>query len=101
MSPNTTYDGVSRLYAAAQSAQYGKKDLRRALEIYRGIVTTHPESQEAQYSRSQIRSIVASVVPELEYLQAQVELAFAHLDSSDQPEAGLMPVLSLHSEQAP
>ncbi len=66
-------------YAAAHAAHYGTKDLGRALELYQDIVTAHPNSQEAGYSRSQIQNIVKSVVPKQELLDAQADLARAHV----------------------
>jgi hypothetical protein len=39
----------------------------------------HPETQEAEYSRSQIQNIVSTVVPNQELFDAQVELALGHL----------------------
>lgn len=70
-------------YAAAHEAHYGTKDLRGALELYKGIVVEHPDSQEAGYSLSQIQNIVNVVVPKEELFDAQVGLASAHLSPSN------------------
>lgn len=73
-------------YAAAHAAHYGSKDLRGALDLYRDVIATHPNTQEAGYSRSQIQNIVTSVVPKQALFDVQVDLAIAHCaheDSSD------------------
>jgi hypothetical protein len=77
MKNDTGLTEASRQYAAAYSAHYGTKNLRQALEFYKGIVAAHPDSQEAGYSRSQIQNIVTSVVPKKELLDAGVDLALA------------------------
>jgi hypothetical protein len=64
-------------YAAAHAAHYTEKNLHRALELYKGIVTAHPDAPEAGYSHSQIKNIVNTVVPKQDLLDAQVELALA------------------------
>lgn len=66
-------------YTAAHEAHYKAKDLGEALRLYRDVMNAHPESQEAEYSRSQIQNIVSSVVPKEELFEAQVELALAHV----------------------
>ena len=69
---------ASRKYAAAYSAQYTEKDLRRALPLYRSLVTEHPDTPEAGYAQTQLYTIVKSVVPAQALLEAQIELAFDH-----------------------
>jgi hypothetical protein len=71
---------AGRQYEAAHAAHYTAKDLRHALEIYTDITAAHPETREAEYSRGQIDNIVKSVVSKQEFLDAQVKLAFAHLE---------------------
>ena len=77
---------ASRQYAAAHAAHYETKDLREALELYRGIVAAHPDAQEARYSRSQIQNIIKEVVPEQELFEAQVGMAMAHFGGDRQQE---------------
>jgi hypothetical protein len=77
---------ASRQYAAAYAAHYETKDLREALELYRGILAAHPDTQEAGYSRSQIQNIVKKVVPENELFEAQVGMAMAHFGGDRQQE---------------
>lgn len=50
-------------YADAYEKHYGQKDQHGALLAYKGIVTEHPDSREAGYSRSQIQNIMRNVVP--------------------------------------
>ena len=85
-------------YAAAHAAHYTTKDLREALELYAGIMAAHPNTQEAGYSRSQIQNIVNAVVPKQEFLDAQVDLALAHLEHGDQPDVSPAPITPLASE---
>jgi len=66
-------------YEAAYSAHYKMKNLQEALELYKDVLTTHPGTQEAGYSRAQIRNIVKSVVPEQDLLDAEMKLALAIL----------------------
>lgn len=75
-------------YAAAHAAHYVAKDLREALQLYRGIIAEHPDSQEAGYSRSQIQNIVNAVVPKEELLDARIEQVLARFDD-DQQEAAV------------
>ena len=67
-------------YATAHAAHYRTKDLTEALDLYTGIMAGHPDSQEAQYSRTQIQNIVRQLIPRQELLDSQVALARAHLD---------------------
>ncbi len=70
---------ASRAYDKAHDAHYAIKDLHQALELYNGVLAEHPDTQEAEYSRTQMQNIVKSVVPTKDLLAAQVELALAHL----------------------
>ena len=65
-------------YAAAYAEHYMTKDLPKALQLYKGVITIHPKTQEAEYSRTQIYNIMKAVVPKEKLLDAQLELAFAH-----------------------
>lgn len=66
-------------YAAAHTAHYATKDLPKALALYRGVMASHPNTREAGYAHAQIQNIVNSVVPDLELLDVQADLAFSHL----------------------
>ena len=74
----TTHPALTKAgeqYAKAYSTHHRTKALPEALEFYRGVMTAHPETPEAGYSRSQINNIVNSVVPEQTLLDAHVALA--------------------------
>jgi hypothetical protein len=86
---------AGRQYIAAQEAQYETKDLHEALDLYRALVAAHPNAQEAEYSRTQIRNIVKRVVPSKRLLDAQVELALDHLKDGAVPNVGSDPVMLL------
>lgn len=80
----TLVKDAGTLYAAAYAAHYTAKDLHKALEIYRSIMATYPDTPEAGYSRSQIQHIANAVVPKQKLLDAQVELALACFEHGDQ-----------------
>lgn len=73
-------------YAAAHAAHYETKDLREALELYKGILATHPDTREAGYSRSQILNIVKEVAPERKIFEALVGVARVHFGGDRQQE---------------
>ena len=73
---------AAQQYAAAHRRHYETKDLRRALELYAGIIAAHSDTREAGYSRSQIQNIVRTVVPKQELFNAQVGLASAYLEQA-------------------
>lgn len=72
---------ASKQYAEAYAIHYKTKDLRKALELYKGIMAEYPNTKEAEYSQAQIQNIVKSVVPNQRLLDAQVELARTYLGS--------------------
>ena len=80
MRDETTVAEAGQQYAAAHAAHYTTKDLQDALGLYQDVMVAHPDTPEAEYSRSQIQNIAHSVVPKQELLDAQVELALAHLE---------------------
>lgn len=71
---------AAKQYAAAHEAQYVTKDLYVALGLHRDVVAAHPNTKEAEYSRTQIQNIVNDVVPEQVLLENQVGLALAYLE---------------------
>ena len=77
---------ASRAYDKAHTAHYATKDLHQALGLYWVVMATHPDTLEAEYSRTQMQNIVKSVVPTEELLAAQIELTIAHL-GADGPSA--------------
>lgn len=92
------FTDAGRLYAAAYTAQYKERNLRVALQLYLNVIASHPGDSEAVYSRMQIQNIINAVVPQKELLDAQVELAVAHLEHDGPPEAGRLPVRQLAPE---
>ncbi len=74
--PETTDAG--RQYAAAYAAHYTERDLPGALRLYVNLIASHPDGQEATFSRWQVQNIVNAVVPKQELFDAQVNLAAAH-----------------------
>ena len=66
-------------YAVAHAAHYKTKDLHEALGLYEGVMAAHPDSHEAEYSRTQIQNIAKSVVPKQELLDAEMAMTRAHL----------------------
>ncbi len=68
-------------YAGAYAAHYTTKDLHKAIDLYKAIMAAHPNTKEAEYSRTQIQNIAKSVVPNERLLDAQVELALTCLRS--------------------
>jgi hypothetical protein len=65
-------------YAVAHAAHYETKALREALELYKGVLAAHPDTQEAGYARAQIQNIIKEVIPEQELFEAQVGRAMIH-----------------------
>jgi hypothetical protein len=94
MKNETAPTEVSQRYAAAHAAHYETKDLREALELYKGVLAAHPDTQEAGYSRSQIQNIIKEVVPERELFETQVGMAMAHF-GGDRQQEGLASVTSV------
>ena len=88
-----------RQYVAAYTVHYTKANLREALELYMDIIGSHPNTQEAEYSRSQIQNIVNNVVPKQELLDAQVELARAHLGRNGSTDVEPAPVTPVSSDE--
>lgn len=80
MSIDVATTEAGQRYASAYAAHYKTKDLSVALELYTAVTTSYPDTQEAEYARSQIQNIVKSVVPKQILLDAHVELIRAHFE---------------------
>jgi hypothetical protein len=89
---------AGRQYAAAYAAQYTQHDLPAALQLYLNLMGSHPDTPEASNSRTQVQNIVNAVVPQEELLDAQIELAHAHLGKASQPETEQIPHKTLASQ---
>ena len=74
-------------YWAAYAAHYKERDLPRALELYLKVIASHPFTEEANHSRDQVQNIINTVVPQEGLLDAQIELAVAHLEHEGPPDA--------------
>ncbi len=98
MRHDTELSDAGRQYAAACDAHYTRHDLPGALRLYMTIVASQPDAQEAGYARTQVQNIANAVVPKQELLDAQVELALAHLENDGAPAAERIPV-SLHGTE--
>jgi hypothetical protein len=86
---------VGRQYAEAYAAHYTGDDLPVALQLYRKVVASHPDTLEAGYARTQVHNIVTAVVPRQELLDADVQLALARLEQAVPADAKRSPVLPL------
>ena len=67
-----------KLYMEAYDMHYSTGDLRKALELYKKVINTYPNSHEEEYSRTQIYNIVKKIVPQKELQDAEFELALSH-----------------------
>lgn len=76
---------AARNYAIAFAIHYVQEDLLAALRAYDQVIEHHPASPEADYSRAQMRNIVARVVPARELLASEVEAARRRLTPSGTP----------------
>ena len=81
MSDDGSLAEAARAYKAAYAAQYFQRDLAVAPQLYERLTALHPCAREARYSRTQLQNIADAVVSEQDRLDAQIELAFAHLES--------------------
>ena len=97
MRNDTELTEAGRQYAAAYAAQYKDRNLRAALQLYKQILASHSGAEEATYSRMQVQNIVNTVVPQQEFLDAQIELALAHVGDGGPSDAGRTPVRPLVS----
>ena len=89
---------AGREYATAYAAHYTGRDLPVALQLYMKVIASHPDTQEATYSRAQVHNIVNSVVPRQELLDAEIRLARSHFEHGDQPDTRRNPVRPLAPE---
>jgi hypothetical protein len=101
MRDDTNQEKAALHYAAAHAAHYKTKDLQEALELYTSVMSAHPDTPEAGYSRTQIQNIAKSVVPQQELLDAQRELILAHIKQEAPPFVGPAPSSPLASAELP
>jgi hypothetical protein len=79
---------ANQQYAAAYAVHYTGRDLPLALQLYRKLMASHPNAQEANYSRMQVQNIVNAVVPKQELLDAQIKLVLVHFEHDGLLDAG-------------
>jgi hypothetical protein len=83
---NTKLTEAGQQYATAYDAHYTTKDMYKAFKLYGRIIATHPDTDEAGYSRSQVQNIVNAVVPKQKVMDALVELALTHFEQDVPPD---------------
>ncbi len=71
----------SEQYTVAYESHYVDQNLREALDRYVALIDMHPNSVEADYSRTQIQNIAKAVVPEDEILCSLVQLVRKRFES--------------------
>ena len=89
---------ASQQYAAAYAAHYTRHDLPLALKLYRTLMASHPNAQEAGYARTQVQNIVNTVVSKPELMAAEVKLVLAHFERDGLLDAGQLPETPLSEE---
>jgi hypothetical protein len=94
MRNNNELTDAGREYAAAYAAHYTAHDLPLALQLYKKVLASHPNAQEADYSRMQVQNIVNAVVPKQELLDAQMELVFGYFEHAGPLDAERISVTS-------
>ena len=67
-------------YVSAYETHYTTKDIHKAFTLYEDIIAAHPNTKEAEYSRSQVQNIVNVLVPKKEIMDSLMELARIHFD---------------------
>ena len=72
-----TLTNAGQDYAVAYKAHYTTKNLEEAFNLYKGVISDHPESQEAIYSQQQIENIVATLIPKQELFDAHGKMILA------------------------
>ena len=82
--PTESENNAEKQYAAAHEMHYVAKDLRQALQLYRDILTAHPDARQAAYSRTQIQNIANAVVPKQALLDAQIAQVLEMFGHADQ-----------------
>ena len=100
MREDTSQEKAVLQYAAAHAAHYKTKDLNEALELYSGVMTSHPDTHEAGYSRTQIQNIAKSLVPMQELLDAEKKLIRDYLEEKSTPLVGPAPPESSVSKES-
>ena len=82
MKNKTVLTEAGRQYAEAYEKHYSGKDLYAALQIYKGVAASYPDSKEAEYSRSQIQNIIRDVVPGDVLYVTQLDMALKYANNA-------------------
>ena len=79
-------------YKSAYEAHYKTKEIQKAFALYENIIATHPDTQEAGYSRSQILNIVKEVVSKKTAMDSLMDLVRIHFEQDAPLNAESTPV---------
>lgn len=74
---------AARHYAEAYEKHYSEENLYTALQSYKGVIVSYPDSEEAEYSRSQIQNILRHAVPGEELFEAHMKMALNYTKGND------------------
>ena len=80
MKNNNGITEAGKQYAKAHDAHYKEKELPKAFQLYRDIISEHPDTKEAGYSLSQVHNIVNDVVPKQDVIDALVAMTLDHFE---------------------
>jgi hypothetical protein len=80
MRESSLSEEAGQQYATAYDTHYTTKDIHKAFKLYEDIITGHPDTKEAGYSRSQVQNIVNAMVPKKEIMDSLMKLARIHFD---------------------
>lgn len=92
---------ATKAYADAHAAHYVDKNVAEACRRYGVLIAEHPNSREAQYSRSQIDNIARSVVPATVMLSELMSMIEKHLPALPGPVATDEPKASIGEVSGP
>ena len=81
MKKNVEPTEASRQYAAAYAEHYTGRNLPLAFHLYKELMASYPNSQEANYARMQVQNLINAVVPKQELLDAQIERLLTHFEN--------------------
>ena len=98
MRNKTELTEAGKQYTEAYAVHYTTKDLHKAIDLYKGIMATHPNAKEAEYSRTQIHNIAKSVVPKEDLLAAHLALTLACLVRDAPSDVQPVPLTPLASQ---
>ena len=83
MNKEMVITAAGRQYTEAYKKHFASKDLFAALQLYKHVVASYPDSEEAEYSRTQIQNIMRDVVPKDVLYGAQLDMALKYTKDKD------------------